>query len=395
MKNYAFTAVDLNGKKSRGVECADDCWELVEKLRKKNLFCIKYKELNGENQTEYRFKTKELCLISRQLSFMLGAGLSLVKALEILRENSPDKKRQKALSSVYQEVQKGRSFSESLSAQGDMFPALFINMAAAGELSGTLDKTLARIAVHYEKNNKTDNRIKAAFTYPIILGMLTLGIIATIFAIVIPPFAELVDPEDMTALSKFITGFSNTLVNYWYVYLAAITAIIFMVKLIPESPSLKAAADLLKLRIPVLGKLFITLYTGRFARNLSSLYGAGIQMLNCIEISAAALDNTYLQNRLSGAAENIKNGESLSEALEKTGIFDKMFTALIYSGENSGMLEEILDKAADFYEEETDSKISGLANFIQPTLIIIIAAAAGLMLAAVFHILYGGMSGMM
>ncbi len=395
MKNYTYTAVDLNGKKFKGVECAGDCHELIEKLREKSLFCTEYKEVSEGIRSGYRFSTKELCLISRQISSMIGAGLSLVKALEILGERFPGKKGQKAIESVYMEVQKGRSFSEALSVQSGMFPDLFIKMTAAGEFSGTLDKTLSGIADHYEKSSATNNRIKGALTYPLILGALTVGIIIMMFTVVLPPFAELIEPEEINPLSGFMINLSNSLVNYRYIYLAVLTGLIFAAKIAPEAKMFRAAADIIKLRFPLTSGIYTKMYTGRFARSMANLYGAGIQILSCMEASASALDNTYFEKKLREAQEDIKNGASLSEALEKTGLFDRMFTSLIYTGEDSGTLEEILDKAADFYEEETDSAISGLVNLIEPILIIIIGLTTALMLAAVFPLLYGGMSELM
>ena len=207
------------------------------------------------------------------------------------------------------------------------------------------------------------------------------------FTMILPTFTSMMDPEDMTPLSKGMIAFSDSLINYWYVYLIVIAAIVVLFWICRRTPAIKLRMDEL-----VLGKLISTIYTVRFARNMSNLYAAGLQMVDCIEKSVSVLGNTYVTKRFEEVVDNIKLGESMSKAVEKTEIFEGMFTSIIYVGEESGTLDTILSKAADYYEEEGDTAVTKLVGMLEPVMIIIMGVAIGLVLAAIFPMLYGGMT---
>ena len=196
----------------------------------------------------------------------------------------------------------------------------------------------------------------------------------------------------MTPLSRAMLSFSDSLINHWYIYLIVIGVIILLFWVGRKTPSVKLKMDELILRMPKVGKLISTIYTGRFARNMSNLYAAGLQMVDCIEKSVSVLGNSYVNKRFEEVVDNIKLGESMSKAVEKTGIFEGMFTSIIFVGEESGTLDTILSKAADYYEEEGDTAITKLVGMLEPVMIIIMGVAIGLVLAAIFPMLYGGMT---
>ena len=222
--------------------------------------------------------------------------------------------------------------------------------------------------------------------------VLALAVIILMFTMILPTFADMMDPEDLTPLSKAMMEFSDSLINYWYIYLIVIFAIVMLFWVGRRTPAIKLKMDELILKIPKVGKLICTVYTGRFARNMSNLYAAGLQMVDCIEKSISVLGNSYVTKRFEEVVDNIKLGESMSKAVEKTGIFEGMFTSIIYVGEESGTLDTILSKAADYYEEEGDTAITKLVGMLEPIMIIIMGVAIGLVLAAIFPMLYGGMT---
>ena len=353
MKKFSYQATDINGKIIRGQEMAEDYQDLQQKLKERNLYITRYRDLGANDAVDvkYKFKTKEVSFISRQLASMTSAGLSLVRALYILQEQQTNKKAKRVLLDIYEEVQKGKSFSEVLEQKPGVFPDLFVSMVAAGESSGTLDQIA----------NKTNNKIKSAMVYPIILLVLALAVMVLMFTMILPTFTSMMDPEDMTPLSKGMIAFSDSLINYWYVYLIVIAAIVVLFWICRRTPAIKLRMDELVLRIPKVGKLISTIYTGRFARNMSNLYAAGLQMVDCIEKSVSVLGNTYVTKRFEEVVDNIKLGESMSKAVEKTEIFEGMFTSIIYVGEESGTLDTILSKAADYYEEEGDTAVTKLS----------------------------------
>lgn len=394
MKKFSYVATDLNGKLVRGTEMAEDYQELQQKLKERNLYCTKYRDMGANDAVDvkYRFKTKEVSFISRQLASMTSAGLSLVRALHILQEQQENKKAKAVLLDIYEEVQKGKSFSDVLYSKPGVFPDMFVSMVAAGEASGTLDQILVRVSDHFANANKTGNKVKSAMVYPIILLVLALAVVVLMFTMILPIFAENMSTDDMSPLTAAMMAFSDSLINYWYIYVVAILVIMFLFWVGRRTPAIKLKMDELTLKIPKVGKLVSTIYTGRFARNMSNLYASGLQMVDCIEKSISVLGNSYVSKKFEEVVDNIKLGESMSKAVEKTEIFEGMFTSIIYVGEESGTLDTILAKAADYYEEEGDAAITKLVGMLEPLMIIIMGVAIGLVLAAIFPMLYGGMT---
>ena len=373
---------------------AEDYMELQQKLKEKNLYLTRYRDVGATEATDvkYKFKTKEVSFISRQLASMTGAGLSLVRALYILQDQEENKKAKAVLLDIYEEVQKGKSFSDVLRAKPGVFPDLFVSMVAAGEISGTLDQMLNRLSDHFANANKTANKAKSAMVYPIVLAVLLIAVIVLLFVAVLPQFGSMMAPEDMPPLSAALMAFSDSLINQWYIYVIAVIAIVIIFWLVLRTPSTRLRWDEMILKIPKVGKLIATMYTGTFARNMSNLYGAGLQMVDCIEKSIAVVNNMYVHEKFKEVVSTIKLGESMSKAIEKTGIFEGMFTSMIFVGEESGTLDTILSKVADYYDEEADSAITKLVGLMEPLMIIIMGIAIGVFLAGMFPMLYGSMT---
>lgn len=392
MNKFSYVATDVNGRTVKGSEMAEDYKDLQTKLRERKLYVTSYRNLGGGGaDVKYKFKTKEVSFISRQLSSMTSAGLSLVRALHILQEQQENKKAKAVLLDIYEEVQKGKSFSDVLYSKPGVFPDMFVSMVAAGEASGTLDQMFTRLSDHFANANKTANKAKSAMAYPMILLVLLLVVIVFLFAAILPQFAGLGNPEDYSVLTKALLAFSDSLVNQWYVYVIVIVAIIVTLFFLLRTPATRLRMDELLLKIPKIGKLVATMYTGTFARNMSNLYGAGLQMVECIEKSISVVNNSYVKKRFEDVVADIKLGESMSSSIEKTGIFEGMFTSIIFVGEESGTLDTILEKAADYYEEEADAAVTTLVGMMEPLMIIIMGIAIGLFLAGMFPLLYGSM----
>lgn len=392
VNKFSFVATDTSGKTIRGSEMAEDYKDLQVKLKERKLYVTSYRDLGqGGNDVKYKFKVKEVSFISRQLASMSAAGLSLVRALYILQDQQENKKAKAVLLDIYEEVQKGKAFSDVLRSKPGVFPDMFVSMVAAGEASGTLDDMFTRLSDHFANSNKTANKVKSAMVYPVILFVLLIAVIILLFVAVLPSFAGMMPEEEMSGLSKALLAFSDSLVNQWYVYVIVIVAIIVVFMMLMKTPKTRLKMDEYLLKIPKVGKLVATVYTGTFARNMSNLYGAGLQMVECIEKSISVVNNMYVRKRFEEVVDSIKLGEGMSNAIEKTGIFEGMFTSIIYVGEESGTLDTILRKAAEYYEEEADSAIGKLVSMMEPLMIIIMGIAIGFFLAGMFPLLYGGM----
>ena len=393
MAYFSYVANDVNGGVVKGKEYADDYMALVEKLREKNLFCTQYTEIE-EKQADapYKFKTKDLAFLCRQLSSMLTAGISLVRSLHILYSQEENKKAKAALLEIYEDVQKGRSFSEAIQARPGVFPMLFVSMVAAGEASGNLDVIMSRVADFYLSQNKINNQIKGALTYPIVLMVLLIGVFFGLFIFIMPMFRQLAG-DDIPPLSAAMFAISDFLIPYWWTILLGVGVIILVVHFLKKSPKFKLKWDEVKVKLPKVGPLLIIIYTGRFARTMANLYASGLQMVDCIEKAADTLNNEYLASLFhESVVEDVKHGEALSAAISKIGVFPGIFTSIIMVGEESGALDDILNKSADYYEDESATAVARLTGLMEPVMIIFLGLMIGLILAGIFPILYGGMA---
>lgn len=391
MANYSYVATDINGKITRGKQSADNFEALNQQLLKQNLYCTSYKKIEDkEIPAKYKYKIKALAILCRQLSSMMSAGVSIVKSLEILYMQEDNKKAKAVLREVYEDVQKGRSLSEALSSQPGVFPNLFVSMIAAGESGGNLDIIMNRVAENYAKDNKINNKVRSAMVYPCILGGLMIVIVLFLFIFIMPMFLDMFDSvESMPPLTVFLMSISDFLVQRWYLAIAIVLIAVIAIRILLRTPSSRFVFDRFILRIPAAGKLLCTIYTSRFARTMANLFASGMQMVDCIEKSVQTLGNSYIEKKFETVVEDVKLGETLSRAIAKTHIFENMFTSIIYVGEESGALDEILEKIADYYDEEADSAITRLTSMLEPLMIIFMGVMVMLVLAGIFPALYG------
>ena len=391
MKKFSYTAKDVRGIQSKGVIVASDEKEFMAKMREKGLFVITSKESDSNDaKTTHKFNTKELAFNCRQLSAMLSSGLTLVKSLDILCREQEKESAKVIWRDVYENVQKGESFSASLEMHEGAFPQFLTSMVSAGESSGSLDVIMKRMSDHYAKENKLHNVIKGAMVYPVILLVLTVVIVIGLFAFIMPTFLEMYEnPDDMPGLTKALQAVSNFITKRWYVLIIVTLLLIFGIIYALKVPSLRLKIDRMLIKGPGFGPLIVKVYTGRFARTLSSLYSSGIPMVECLERSSAILGNSYIDQCFENVIDEVKQGETLSSAIQRTEIFDSMFCSIIYVGEESGALDDILEKTSDYYEEESESAIQRLVGMLEPVLIIVLGVVIGLVVAGVYPALYG------
>jgi type IV pilus assembly protein PilC len=396
MATFTYNATDRAGKLVRGSQIADNQQQLTEILRARDLVVTSSREIKEKTQSNnYRFKTAKLAIFCRQLGAMLYSGINLVRALHILTEQEEDKKCKAVLQDVYEELQRGRSFTETLELKEGVFPELFVGMMAAGESSGNLDMIVDRVAEHYDKENKLINTVKKSLTYPIILGVLMVVIVIGMFTFILPTFVGMFPAdEDLPGMSGALMAISDFLIGRWYILVPVVVVIVIVCRALSRMPSVRLALDKNKVEMPKIGKLVKVIYTARFGRTMANLLASGMQMVESIEKAVGTLNNKYLSQKFEGVLDDVKKGEPLSAAIAKIEIFDGMFTSTIYIGEESGRLDEILAKAADFYDEEADTALAKLTAMIEPVMIIVMGAMVALILASVFPLMYGALEGM-
>lgn len=396
MSKYSYTAKDAAGNVRKGVVIAENEKDFNEQMRQKGLFVSQFKEEedSGTTKTTYKFKTKDLAFNCRQMAAMMSSGLTIVKTLEILCKEQTTEAAKNIWRDIYESVQKGESFSSALEMHNGAFPPLLISMVGAGESSGNLDTIMQRLSDQYAKENKLNNKIKGSMTYPIVLLVLCIVIVIGMFTFIMPTFRDMFsDPDSIPALTKAMFAFSDFLKSKWYVLLIVIAVIVFAAIYAMKIPSMKTKWDRFIIKGPYFGPLVIKVYTGRFSRTLSSLYSSGLPMVECLQRSADVLNNRYISEKFETVIDEVKQGEPLSAAIQRTEIFDSMFCSIIYVGEESGALDDILEKSSDYYEEEADSAIQSLVSMMEPLMIIIMGIAVGLVVASVLPALYGGMDG--
>jgi type IV pilus assembly protein PilC len=268
-------------------------------------------------------------------------------------------------------------------------------MVAAGESSGNLDMIMVRVSDHYAKEHKTQNKIRSAMIYPIILATLMVGVVVGLFTLIFPMFMDMFENADeIPTLSLILMDISNFMTGYWYILLGMVAVLVVGARVAIKTPSVRFKLDKLMLVAPKAGPLIATVYTARFARTMSNLFASGLQMVECIEKSVQTLGNSYITERFKEVIENVKRGEPLSQALVKIGVFNPIFTAMVLVGEESGSLDTILAKTADYYDEEADTAITQLVSMMEPILIIFLGAAVAVILAGIFPLIYGSMDQM-
>ncbi|MDE6775497.1 MAG: type II secretion system F family protein [Ruminococcus sp.] len=393
MKSYSYIAQDARGKQVKGKATAENEQEFLEKMKERGLFIKDYgEEDSSSSKSIYKFKTKELSFCCRQLSAMLTSGLTLVKAIDIMRTEQENEKAKAIWQDIYENVQKGESFSSALEMHRGSFPDFLISMVGAGEASGSLDVIMTRMSDQYAKENKLNNTVKGAMVYPVILGVLCVVIVIFLFTFIMPTFFDMYeDPSTMPALTKVMQAISNFIIHYWYILIAIVVAIVIGIKYALKVPDFKYKVDRLILKGPGWGPLVTKIYTARFSRTLSSLYSSGIPMVECLQRASAILTNSYVDEKFENVVDEVKQGETLSAAITRTELFESMFCSVIYVGEESGALDSILEKTSDYYEEESDSAVERLVHMVEPVMLIFMGLVIGMVVVGIYPALYGSM----
>ena len=396
MKSFSYVAQDAKNKQVKGIINAETEQEFLKKAKEKGLYVKDYRESDSnDSKTMYKFSTKELAFCCRQLSAMLTSGLTLVKSIDILVKEQENEKARGIWQDIYENVQKGESFSATLEMHAGTFPDFLISMVGAGETSGSLDIIMQRMADHYNKENKLKNTIKSAMIYPIILLVLCIVVVIFLFTFIMPTFIDMFeDKSKMPALTKMLAAISDFIREKYILLIAIVLGLFVLIKYLLKTPKTRLAFDKMLIKGPGFGPLITKIYTGRFARTLSSLYSSGIPMVECLERASRILGNSYVDERFVDVIDEVKQGETLSAAITRTEIFESMFCSVIYVGEESGALDSILEKTSDYYEEESDSAVERLVHMVEPIMLIFMGVIIALVVCGIYPALYGAMEGM-
>jgi len=385
MKSYRITAVNNKGKTVQETINAESFQELNQTVKSRGLYLLEYTESKAVLQTATKLRIKSLVIFCRQLGTMISAGIPIMQSLDMLQDKADSPKAKRVYRNIYEEVQKGNSMSDAMVAQRGAFPELLINMVQAGELGGTLDLSLNRMSVHFEKEAKLSNKAKSASVYPAILGVVSVGVVLLLVTFVLPSITSMFDAKDMPWTTKIILGFSNFLITQWVGIVATLLLLFVGLQISLKIRSVRIFFDRFKLFMPVFGKLNQTVYSARCARAFSSLYSSGVQTLDMIETTGRVLGNTYLEDMFVEVVAAVSRGEYISKAIADTHSFDPMLASMIYIGEESGSLGEILNSTADYFDNEADSAIQRMISMIEPVMIIVLGIVIGFIVISIIQ----------
>ena len=386
---YKFRAVSEDGNIVEGLYEAKSEADVITMLKSSHYMPIKIEQTYNSRVNKTislaKIKKKDLAVFCRQFFTMLNAGVSIVKSLDVLEKQCENKLLKKAIRETRNGVQKGMTLSEAMKNNEKIFQNMFINMIEVGEISGSLDDIMKRMAIHYEKENKIENKLKGAMIYPIILIAVTVAVVIFLLVTVMPIFIGmfLSSGIELPFPTRIILKISNSITYYWYMYIIAFTAIILGINLCNRCYKSRLVLDMLKIKMPVIKDTNIKVATSQFTRILSILLASGIPLVQSIETVSKVIGNRYISKKLEEVKEDVSKGIPLSKTIKNIEIFPPMVDSMINVGEESGALDELLNKCADFYDEEVENTLQKITEIIQPVLVIIMAIIVGFVVLAI------------
>lgn len=389
MANFKYRAMNSEGNKVEGKHIADNEAAVMEMLKNNGYYPLKIEEIieskNIEININQKVSTKDIAIFCRQFYTMLDAGVTINNSLNILAGQVTNKKLKKAIIAVEEEVKKGTSLSIAMENQGDCFPSLLITMVEAGEVSGNLDAIMLRMSTHFEKENKINSKIKGAMTYPAILTIVCIVVGIFLMVFIMPTFMDMFEEagNSLPGTTKALIAISNFMGSYWYVLIGIVAILVFTIKKYTKTENGFLVVSKLKLTLPVLKPLNQKIIVSRFARTMSTLLSSGVSMGESLEILSNVVNNKIAKDALLQVKEKVYKGEGLSKPMSETELFPEMLSAMLKIGEETGKLDDILSKTADFYDEEVETAIQTATTMIEPALIIVMGGIVGFIILSI------------
>lgn len=393
MESFSYKAVSAAGKDVKGSVEAESREEAARKIKEQGLVPVSIgkqgaldKDVNIPIFKGKKIPARDMSVFCRQFASILKAGVSVINALEMLAEQTENKKLKEAIVNTQSNVEKGENLSDSM-RQNDAFPSILIDMVRAGEASGSLENSLTRMAIQFEKDAKLNGIVKKAMMYPIVLICVMIGVVIVMLTFVIPSFMTMFEDLDseLPVTTKAILAMSNSLKNYWYIYIIVVVGIVVGVQMYKKTNNGRHNLDKLKLKIPVFGLLQTKSACASFARTMSTLLQAGMPMIDALEISASTMKNVLFYDGLEKVKNGVSLGLPLSNQLKATGLFPAMVVHMVGIGEETGNVEEMLTNSATYYEEEVEVQTQTLTSLMEPVIIVLMAFVVVLLIMAIYQ----------
>ncbi len=392
MAKFQWEGTTRAGEKRKGVMEAASAAEVESRLRGDGMAIGKVRKEGGFNvdiniQIGTGVTAKDLQIFTRQLATMIDAGLPLVQCLDILAGQSQNKAFAKILFSVKSAVEQGATFSDALRKHPKVFDELYVNLVAAGEVGGILDTILGRLATYIEKAVKLKNQLKSAMYYPIGILVVAVAVIIIMLTKVIPTFEKMyreMGNAQLPSATQVVINLSHSFLDNWYIFAGSGFALVAGVAAIRRTEGGREQTDRILLRLPIIGPTLRKIVVARFTRTLGTLLSSGVPILDALDICAKTAGNRVVQNAIYRTRSRISEGHDMAGPLSDTKVFPSMVTQMIGVGEQTGAMDQMLQKIADFYEEEVDAAVAGLTSLIEPVMMAVLGVVVGGLIIAMY-----------
>jgi type IV pilus assembly protein PilC len=392
MADFAYTAVNNHGQHVNGTITAASREDVIKNLRNQGSRPLTVKEAEGSGRKfgfgKGKVKSKDLVLFTRELSTMVSAGVTLPRTLDTLAAQAENKYFKKIIIDVNHDVESGAPLADSIAKHPTAFNEIYVNMVRAGEAGGILDEILKKLAQQQEKDSAIRAKVKSATTYPLVLLAITVIAFFVLTIFVVPKIADLVtnlggENAKLPVQTAAMLGVSEFIRHQWYIVGAVMIGGPIIFNRWRKSPTGKPKFDTLVLKIPILKTIVTKVAVARFARIFASLMGAGVTVLQSLQVTSKAIGNHVIEQELLAASTQVREGKQLSQALSKSDVFPPIVSQMLAVGEETGKTNEVLAKVADFYEEEVDAVINSLSSILEPVMIVVMGSMVGLIAASV------------
>jgi type IV pilus assembly protein PilC len=404
LAGYNYVVIDKAGKEKKGSIQAESPAEAKDKLKNDGFTVISISQSNAFNR-EINFsikksvKPRDLSIFCRQFVSMVNAGVTILDTLDMLAEQTENKTMAKAIRGVHAEIRKGESFSEAIKKYPNVFPDIMCSMVAAGEASGKIDVAFERMATHFEKSARLKGIIKKAMMYPVMLIIIALAVVVVMLVKVIPGYQSMFDElgSDLPAITKAVVAASHFIMQKWYMILIVVAAIVFGISTFKKTIPGQIFFGNMSRKLPIFGNLVIKQAASNYARTLSTLIYSGLSMIESLSITANTMSNYIYKQAIAKAREDVAKGVPLSEPILQSGLFPPMVGHMTKVGEETGDLEGMLTRLADYYDEEVEMATQTVLAAMEPMIILVMAAIVCVLIAAIMApmlSLYENMSNM-
>ncbi|MDD2421387.1 MAG: type II secretion system F family protein [Heliobacteriaceae bacterium] len=398
MPSFRYKVRNRAGVPAEGIMDEKSPAAVVSRLREQDLLVIKVEEVKNavfgapfdwaawRERWGKRVESKDLALFCRQFSTLIHAGIPLYNGLIILKEQMRHPTLVKVLTQVAEDLRQGRTFTAAVARYPRVFPALFVSMIEAGELGGVLDQVMERLAVHFEKDSELRAKMQAATTYPLVILLVALGAVVFILTFVMPTFAGLLTSlgTEMPWPTKFVLALSTAVRSYWWAGIVLLVGLGLGARRVAVIPKVRYTLDRVALKLPVFGDIVTKVAVSRFSRTLGTLLHSGVAILPALDVVVKTVGNQVIAAGLGQAQENIRQGRGMAGPLEQAGVFPAMVVQMVAIGEETGALDVLLIKIADYYDLEVNIVVSRLSTVLEPLMMVLLGGLVGFLVIAMF-----------